>query len=50
MTGTFHKVSYVMPMRYTDSEIIDLWLQRQSSPASMADRTLTTSSVQHVKR
>ena len=32
---TFHKVSYVMPMRYTDSEIIDLWLQSQSSPATM---------------
>jgi site-specific recombinase XerD len=31
----FHKVSDVMPMRYTDSEIIDLWLQSQSSPATM---------------
>jgi site-specific recombinase XerD len=33
--GTFHKVSYVMPMRYNDSEIIELWLQSQSSPATM---------------
>ena len=24
-----------MPMRYTDSQIIDLWLQSQSSPATM---------------
>lgn len=33
--ATFHKVSYGVPMRYTDSEIIDLWLQSQSSPATM---------------
>ena len=34
IAATFHKVSYVVSMRYTDSEIIDLWLQSQASPAT----------------
>ena len=44
---TFHKISYGVPMRYSDSTIIELWIQSQASPLTQdcyrrdAERLLT---------